>query len=114
MNRGRNMQAWRLIVLLISNAAGQAPNIPEMEHDRSAGVLRSQQTLAEVCELIRISHMVHQGILNMQPLIQTGQDLSLHGDKTFGNKVALLGGDHLLGSAYGQLANLRCVYTIWF
>ncbi|XP_031622308.1 decaprenyl-diphosphate synthase subunit 2 isoform X2 [Contarinia nasturtii] len=102
-----NMQAWGLIVLLISKAAGQAPGIPETEHDKSAGVLHSQRALAEVCEMIRISHLVHQGLVNLQPLTQAGQDLSLHSDMTFGNKIALLSGDYLLGNSCAELAGLR-------
>lgn len=101
------MQAWGLIVLLVSKAAGQAPNIPEMEQDKSAGVMHSQRALAEVCEMIRISHLVHQGLVNLQPLTQAGQDLSLHGDMTFGNKIALLSGDYLLGNSCAELAGLR-------
>lgn len=104
-----NMQAWGLIVLLISKAAGQAPGIPETEHDKSAGVLHSQRALAEVCEMIRISHLVHQGLVNLQPLTQAGQDLSLHSDMTFGNKIALLSGDYLLGNSCAELAGLRYV-----
>lgn len=58
---GKNtMQAWGLIVLLISKAAGHAPTIPDMEQDKSAGVLHSQRALAEVTEMIRISHLVHR------------------------------------------------------
>lgn len=102
-----NMQAWGLIVLLISKAAGQAAGIPETEHDKSAGVLHSQRALAEVCEMIRISHLVHQGLVNLQPLTQAGQDISLHGDMTFGNKIALLSGDYLLGNSCAELAGLR-------
>lgn len=105
------MQAWGLIVLLISKAAGQAPNIPEMEQDKSAGVLHSQRALAEVCEMIRISHLVHQGLVNLQPLTQAGQDVSLHGDMTFGNKIALLSGDYLLGNSCAELAGLRYCYS---
>lgn len=42
------MQAWGLIVLLVSKAAGHAPDIPDMEEDKAAGVLHSQRALAEV------------------------------------------------------------------
>lgn len=60
MYNGKNTtQAWGLIVLLISKAAGHAPNIPDMEQDKSAGVLHSQRGLVEVTEMIRISHLVH-------------------------------------------------------
>lgn len=61
------MQAWGLIVLLVSKAAGHSPDVPEMEQDKSAGVLHSQRALAEVTEMIRTSHLVHKGLVNMQP-----------------------------------------------
>lgn len=101
------MQAWGLIVLLISKAAGYASTIPEMEQDQSFGILHSQRALAEVTEMIRISHLVHQGLVNLQPLTQSGQDMTLHGDMTFGNKIALLSGDYLLGNSCAELASLR-------
>lgn len=57
---GKNTtQAWGLIVLLISKAAGHAPTVPDMEQDKSAGVLHSQRGLVEVTEMIRIAHLVH-------------------------------------------------------
>lgn len=57
---GKNtMQAWGLIVLLVSKAGGHAASIPDVEQDKSAGVLHSQRALAEVTEMIRISHLVH-------------------------------------------------------
>lgn len=106
------MQAWGLIVLLVSKTAGHAPHIPDMEQDKSAGVLHSQRALAEVTEMIRISHLVHQGLVNLQPLTQAGHDLSLHSDMTFGNKIALLSGDYLLGNSCAELAGLRYVLFI--
>lgn len=106
-NGKNNMQAWGLIVLLVSKTAGHSPDIPDMEQDKSAGVLHSQRALAEVTEMIRISHLVHQGLVNLQPLTQAGHDLSLHSDMTFGNKIALLSGDYLLGNSCAELAGLR-------
>lgn len=102
-----NMQAWGLIVLLISKAAGHAPEIPDMEQDKSAGVLHSQRGLAEVTEMIRTSHLIHQGMVNLQSLANSGNELSAESDMIFGNKIALLGGDYLLGNACLQLAGLR-------
>lgn len=64
------MQAWGLIVLLVSKAAGHSPDVPEMEQDKSAGVLHSQRALAEVTEMIRTSHLVHKGLVNMQPPVK--------------------------------------------
>lgn len=109
------MQAWGLIVLLLSKAAGYASTIPEMEQDQSVGILHSQRALAEVTEMIRISHLVHQGLVNLQPLTQAGQDMALHGDMTFGNKIALLSGDYLLGNSCAELAALRyAIYLLLF
>lgn len=102
-----NMQAWGLIVLLISKTAGHSPDIPEMEQDKSAGVLHKQRALAEVTEMIRTSSLVHQGMVNLQNLDGAGNDLSADSEMIFGNKLALLGGDYLLGNACLQLAGLR-------
>lgn len=106
-NGKNNMQAWGLIVLLISKAAGHAPSIPDLEQDKSAGVLHSQRALAEVTEMIRTSHLVHQGLVNLQPLANAGNELSGDSEMIFGNKIALLSGDYLLGNACLQLAGLR-------
>ena len=96
------MQAWGLIVLLISKAAGHSADIPELEQDKAAGVLHSQRALAEVTEMIRTSHLVHKGLVNLQaPLADAS------GDMMFGNKIALLSGDYLLSNSCAELANLR-------
>ncbi|XP_017843353.2 decaprenyl-diphosphate synthase subunit 2 [Drosophila busckii] len=105
---GKNtMQAWGLIVLLVSKAAGHAANIPDVEQDKSAGVLHSQRALAEVTEMIRISHLVHNSVVNLQSSTQAGQDVSTYDDMSFGNKIGLLTGDYLLGHSSAELANLR-------
>lgn len=103
------MQTWGLIVLLVSKAAGHAPNvhIPEMEQDKSAGVLISQRTLAEVVEMVRTANLIHQGVFNLQHLQNSGNNLSSDSDMIFGNKIALLGGDYLLGSACAQIGRLK-------
>lgn len=101
------MQTWGLIVLLISKAAGHAPNVPEMEQDKSAGVLISQRTHAEVVEMVRTADLIHQGVFNLQHLHDSGNNLSSDSDLFFGNKIALLGGDYLLGSACAQTGRLK-------
>ncbi|XP_065082643.1 all trans-polyprenyl-diphosphate synthase PDSS2-like [Ochlerotatus camptorhynchus] len=106
-NGKNNMQAWGLIVLLISKAVGHAPSVPDMEQDKSAGVLHSQRGLAEVTEMIRTSSLVHQGLVNLQPLANAGNELSGDSEMIFGNKIALLSGDYLLGNACLQLAGLK-------
>lgn len=102
-NGKNNMQAWGLIVLLISKAAGHSPDIPDLEQDKAAGVLHSQRGLAEVTEMIRTSHLVHKGLVNLQ--LPNNVDAS--GDMMFGNKIALLSGDYLLSNSCVELANLR-------
>ncbi|KAG4076270.1 hypothetical protein HA402_014819 [Bradysia odoriphaga] len=104
-SNNNNMQPWGLIVLLISKAGG--PAIKVSEHAESSGILHSQRVLAEVTEMIRISFLVHQGVVNLQPLTQAGQDLSTKNDMSFGNKIAILSGDHLLSKSLAELANLR-------
>lgn len=103
-NGRNNMQAWGLIVLLISKAAGHV-NAEEMEEDKAAGVLHSQRALAEVTEMIRTSHLVHKGLVNIFPGMYAEQaELN---DLTFGNKIALLSGDYLLANSCVELASLK-------
>lgn len=103
-NGRNNMQAWGLIVLLISKAAGHR-NVDDMEEDKAAGVLYSQRALAEVTEMIRTSHLVHKGLVNIYPgHFQEPGELN---DMTFGNKIALLSGDYLLSTSCAELAALR-------
>ncbi|XP_073843984.1 decaprenyl diphosphate synthase subunit 2 [Musca autumnalis] len=105
---GKNtMQAWGLIVLLISKAAGHAPSVPDMEQDKSAGVLHSQRGLVEVTEMIRISHLIHNSLVNLQRSTKASQDSSSYDDMTFGNKIGLLIGDYLLSHSSAEMANLR-------
>ncbi|XP_037047237.1 decaprenyl-diphosphate synthase subunit 2-like [Bradysia coprophila] len=104
-NNNNHLQPWGLIVLLISKAGGHT--IKVSEHTESGGVLHSQRVLAEVTEMIRISFLVHQGVVNLQPLTQAGQDLSTKSDMSFGNKIAILSGDHLLSRSLAELASLR-------
>nr|XP_018900018.1 PREDICTED: decaprenyl-diphosphate synthase subunit 2 [Bemisia tabaci] len=103
-NGRNNMQAWGLIVLLISKAAGHL-NVEEMEEDKAAGVLHSQRALAEVTEMIRTSHLVHKGLVNIYPGLYP--EPGVLNDMTFGNKIALLSGDYLLGNSCAELASLR-------
>ncbi|CAH0407927.1 unnamed protein product [Chilo suppressalis] len=103
-NGKNNMQAWGLIVLLVSKAAGHSPEIPDMEQDKAAGVLHSQRALAEVTEMIRTSHLVHKGLVNMNSRQLTAGEPD---DMMFGNKIALLSGDYLLANSCSELANLR-------
>lgn len=105
MYNGRNnMQAWGLVVLLVSKAAGQL-NSTDLDDDKSSGVLNKQRGLAEVTEMIRTSHLVHKGLVNIHSnTTKTNNEID---DLTFGNKIALLSGDYLLSNSSAELANLR-------
>lgn len=96
------MQAWGLIVLLVSKAAGHSPNIPDLEQDKAAGVLHSQRALAEITEMIRTGHLIHKGLVNLNPSMKENEN-----DMLFGNKIALLSGDYLLSNCCAELASLR-------
>ncbi|CAB3381190.1 Hypothetical predicted protein [Cloeon dipterum] len=107
LNNGRSsMQAWGLIVLLVSKAAGHKL-VDDIEIDKAAGVLHSQRALAEVTEMIRTSNLVHKGLVNIYPGMYPDTDARTMQDMTFGNKIALLSGDYLLGNSCAELANLR-------
>ncbi|XP_035725517.1 decaprenyl-diphosphate synthase subunit 2-like [Vespa mandarinia] len=99
-----SMQAWGLIILLISKAAGHL-NVDNMEEDKAAGVLHSQRALAEITEMIHTSHLIHKALVNIPSGIYP-ETSELH-DMTFGNKIALLSGDYLLSNSCTELANLR-------
>ncbi|BET00872.1 prenyl (decaprenyl) diphosphate synthase, subunit 2 [Nesidiocoris tenuis] len=103
-NGRNNMQAWGLIVLLISKAAGHC-KVDDIEEDKAAGVLYSQRALAEVTEMIRTSHLVHKGLVNIFP--NEYPDSAELSDMAFGNKIALLSGDYLLTTSCSELAALR-------
>ncbi|KAK9869815.1 hypothetical protein WA026_003544 [Henosepilachna vigintioctopunctata] len=102
-NGKNNMQAWGLIVLLISKALGYTSSVKASDEDKVAGFLHTQRALAEVTEMIRTSHLIHKGLMNMQN--NSTEDIS--GDMIFGNKIALLSGDYLLSNSCMELANLQ-------
>lgn len=55
--------------------------------------------------MIRTGHIVHKGLVNMQPGVYP--EPAEMNDMTFGNKIALLSGDYLLGNSSAELAALR-------
>ncbi|XP_012060793.1 PREDICTED: decaprenyl-diphosphate synthase subunit 2 [Atta cephalotes] len=102
---GRNTQAFGLILLLISKAAGHL-NAKPIEEDKAAGVLHSQRALAEITEMIRTSNLIHRGLVNIN--IDTGSmDSTELNNITFGNKIALLCGDYLLSTSCTEIAALK-------
>ena len=100
------MQTRGLIVLLITKAAGHPlSSIDYMDAETSAGISQRQRSLAEMTEMIYSAHLIHRGILNLQPSLlaqsKTAQDLH------FGNKMSVLSGDFLLASVWKGLGELR-------
>lgn len=102
-----NMQAWGLIVLLISKSTGLKIEPELTDWDLKSGLLHSQRALAEITEMIRTSQLIHKGIVNLQNTDEFGTKLSEDSELIFGNKIALLGGDYLLSMSGHQLAVLK-------
>uniref|UniRef100_A0AAG5D5G2 Uncharacterized protein n=1 Tax=Anopheles atroparvus TaxID=41427 RepID=A0AAG5D5G2_ANOAO len=63
--------------------------------------------MAEVTDMVRMSQLLHQAIINLKSSNNFGNDLSGDSDLVSGNKIALLGGDSLLAKAFKQTASLR-------
>lgn len=99
------MQAWGLIVLLVSKAAGHLDVIDGSAEEDKSGVLRSQRALAEIVEMIRTSHLMHNGLMNIYAGLFP--EPVAHNDMCFGNKIALLSGDYLLANSYNELSALK-------
>lgn len=93
--------------MLLSRAAGYASHFSDIEQDKKSGILYTQRALAEITEMIRVSHLVHQGMVNFQPMSQVGQNFALHHEIASSNKIVLLSGDYLLGCSCNELAGLR-------
>jgi decaprenyl-diphosphate synthase subunit 2 len=101
---GKNhLQAWGLLVLLISKAAGQVGEAKEQEMFEGGGILQKQRIYAEITEIIKTGHMIHKGLIN----VRDAEYLDKQQNMIFGNKIALLTGDFLLAKANGMLSDLR-------
>jgi decaprenyl-diphosphate synthase subunit 2 len=103
-------QMWGLVVLLVSKLAGYPSNVPwqESEFDKDTGILKSQRILAESVEITSSAHEIHRdGVLNMQHYQLNGMSLDSDNVLIFGNKLAILGADILLGYASTQFSKLK-------
>lgn len=98
-----DLPTWGLIVLLVAKSAGLsgASNFSMAERDASAGILRTQRSLAEITEMVRNSIAIHRSLSNFAP---SDKDADL---LNFGNKMALLCGDYLLSRSHKELARIR-------
>jgi len=106
-------QIWGIVTLLASKLAGY-PNKNlwnEDDFDSETGILKSQRNFAEYIELLASGNEFHRdGVLNMQNLNKSGMDLDNDSSLIFGNKLAILAGDMLLGYSNLQIAKLRYLF----
>ncbi len=83
-----------------------APGAPAAETDPSpadADILPSQRRLAEITELIHTASLLHDDVIDHSVARRGAPSANLE----FGNKMAVLAGDFLLGRASVALARLR-------
>lgn len=100
------MLAWGLIVLLYSKATEHTfASVTDLE--KSNYIVDSQRSLAEITEMIKISRLFHQALINLNPVTEHEEDAATRNDILSWNKVALLSGDFLLAKALSELAKLR-------
>lgn len=93
------MLAWGLVVFLYSKATGSSVQIQKDE--------KSQRSLAEITEMIKISRLFHQGLISLSPTNKEEEDLPSRKNIISWNKVALLSGDFLLSKSFDELSKLR-------
>ncbi|KAK9456457.1 decaprenyl-diphosphate synthase-like protein subunit 1 [Dipodascopsis uninucleata] len=71
--------------------------------DEETGILSSQKRLAEITEMIHAASLMHDDVIDGSALRRGAPSLNI----TFGNKMAILAGDFMLGRASVSLARLR-------
>lgn len=83
----------------ISNPLGP----PMTDYFGGSGILPSQRRLAEITELIHTASLLHDDVIDNSDSRRSSPSANL----SFGNKMAVLAGDFLLGRASVALARLR-------
>ncbi|PHH90236.1 hypothetical protein CDD83_4204 [Cordyceps sp. RAO-2017] len=81
---------------------------PEMPEGGSLDILPSQRRLAEITELIHTASLLHDDVIDHSVSRRGSPSANLE----FGNKMAVLAGDFLLGRASVALARLRDVEVV--
>ena len=82
----------------LSNPLTSSTNMPD-----GSGILPSQKRLAEITELIHTASLLHDDVIDDSESRRSLPSANL----SFGNKMAVLAGDFLLGRASVALARLR-------
>ena len=80
-----------------------APNEIECAFPNDTSILPSQRRLAEITELIHTASLLHDDVIDHS----TTRRSEPSANTTFGNKMAVLAGDFMLGRASVALARLR-------
>ncbi|CAK7565689.1 MAG: coq1 putative hexaprenyl diphosphate synthase [Sporothrix epigloea] len=86
-----------------SSLAGSTPTLSSTEESSSSEILPSQRRLAEITELIHTASLLHDDVIDHSESRRGAPSANLE----FGNKMAVLAGDFLLGRASVALARLR-------
>jgi len=84
------------------------PSVTSIEHDAAyrsedSDILPSQRRLAEITELIHTASLLHDDVIDHSTSRRSAASANIE----FGNKMAVLAGDFLLGRASVALARLR-------
>lgn len=80
-----------------------APSTEAADHNADSDVLPSQRRLAEITELIHTASLLHDDVIDHSEARRGNTSANIE----FGNKMAVLAGDFLLGRASVALARLR-------
>lgn len=101
--QGVNTNISPLNVLADVNPTSPLTSEPAEPVDTSAEILPSQRRLAEITELIHTASLLHDDVIDHSVSRRGSPSANLE----FGNKMAVLAGDFLLGRASVALARLR-------
>ena len=80
-----------------------APDLKDLSEQTNPDILPSQRRLAEITELIHTASLLHDDVIDHSVSRRGSPSANLE----FGNKMAVLAGDFLLGRASVALARLR-------
>ncbi|KAI6048016.1 isoprenoid synthase domain-containing protein [Pisolithus marmoratus] len=75
-----------------------SPHVPLLSHS----ILPTQMRLAQIVEMIHVASLLHDDVIDKSPLRRGAPS----GPAAFGNKLAVLGGDFLLGRASAAISRL--------
>lgn len=90
-------------VLADANPSSPLTSPPAVEDTSDTSVLPSQRRLAEITELIHTASLLHDDVIDNSVSRRSAPSANIQ----FGNKMAVLAGDFMLGRASVALARLR-------